>query len=307
MQTKFPSHYWSHPQVEAASAEIKCAGAWLLTNERIGLCGHAAVTSARFAFETGLNPKLLARALEALSEWFTPTSDGYFIPGFIGQQIGRGDSLLSNNLCKSLVKGLERLHDPSVVALVVAHYPELKKALKVLFPPEGLITPSQGVLATPEVEREREREGEGEREGESDRDRGAGGREFKLNGHSPAQSRSSRTRRPRPGARIPGEQPEPMQGRMLALNAIFRRQAGTAWSESDVSALEHSGLLTLPEPDFLASCETVRAFYAAKIPREVERRFPRRTSLQTLLNNWAGELDKARLWSRENNDGLTAL
>jgi hypothetical protein len=44
----------------------------------------------------------------------------------------------------------------------------------------------------------------------------------------------------------------------------------------------------------------VAAFYAAEIPREIDWR---RTSLATLLNNWAGELDKATAWSRQREAG----
>jgi len=294
MHIKFPSNYWSHPQVEAAAPEIRAAGAWLLTNDRIALCGHCAVTQARFAFETGVLPEGFARALEALSEWFTPTPKGYFIPGFIGLQIGRGDSLLANNLCKGLVRGLQGLNDPAIVDLVVEYYPELIPALKVLSAGEPL-------ASTTQVERVRVRVGERVRV----QDRGAGEGAPGSNGQHPPPTRSRKA--PRPGARLPDQQPEPSRSRMLALNAIFRRRPETAWSAADVRALEDSGLLLAGESDFVAECDAVRAFYLARLDGEKERVFWRRTTLQTLLNNWAGELDKARRWARETNDGIAKL
>jgi len=106
---------------------------------------------------------------------------------------------------------------------------------------------------------------------------------------------------------LPDQQPEPSRSRMLALNAIFRRRPETAWSAADVRALEDSGLLLAGESDFVAECDAVRAFYLARLDGEKERVFWRRTTLQTLLNNWAGELDKARRWARETNDGIAKL
>lgn len=86
---------------------------------------------------------------------------------------------------------------------------------------------------------------------------------------------------------------------MLALNAIFNRQPTTAWPAGEVAALEASGLLDLAELDFVDACEAVRSFYHANIPREIEKRLWRRTGLQQLLNDWAGQEDKARAWAKE--------
>jgi len=296
MDTKFSSDYWSHPQVEAAPLEVKLAGAWMRTNDRLTLCGYAAVTPQRFAFETGLPETWFSRAIEALNEWFIRAPRGYFVPGYIGEQIGRGDSLLANNMCKGLLRGLAALHDHIISALVVAAYPELEDAIKVTSNLNPLSSPPGGV-------REERR---GVRVG------GAGGREFEapilaLEPVPAAPAPRARTRKPAPGSRLPAEQPEPTRSRMLALNAIFRREPTTAWSAADVRALEDSDLLRVAELDFVETCETVRAFYGAKISRDSAPQFWRRTTLQTLLNNWAGELDKARAWARDRSDGLTKL
>ncbi len=91
---------------------------------------------------------------------------------------------------------------------------------------------------------------------------------------------------------------------MLSLNAIFRRPPTDAWSGAEQLALEASGLLAMAELDFVDACETVRAFYHANIPREIAARFWKRTTLDKLLENWGGEVDKARAWTREREDGI---
>lgn len=100
---------------------------------------------------------------------------------------------------------------------------------------------------------------------------------------------------------IPDDQEDPLRERMLALNrlSIANRRPRTMWDADEVEALKKSGLLELPPEDFAADLETVMAFYAADIPREMQTRFWRRTGLLTLLRHWPGELDRARLWARQ--------
>ena len=126
-------------------------------------------------------------------------------------------------------------------------------------------------------------------------------REEKMdrNGEDKIVSPSSSRRRRKAGATFPEQQTQPLKGRMLSLNGIFHRQSNTGWNENEVHALEASGLGELVELDFVDAVESVRAFYHADIPREKEGRYWRRTTLATLLNNWGGELDKARAWIRE--------
>jgi hypothetical protein len=294
MDTKISSAYWAHRQVEAAPPEIKFAGLWMLTNSRVMLFGYAEVTPERFAFETGLPKEGLARAIEALSEHFIRTARGYFIPNFIGQQIGRGDPLLANYVCKPLVRALVALHDEEISALVLKFYPELEVALKIISSPKPLPSPSQGEEQS-RVEQSR---------AEQSRDQGKGSGE--RDGPPPS---SSNGRRPPPirrrtSGQLPESQPEPKRGRMLTLNQIFRRPPTDLWSEPEQLALEASGLLGLHELDFTDAAETVRAFYHAPIPREMEARFRKRTTIEQLLTHWGGELDKARTWSRERDDGV---
>ncbi len=91
---------------------------------------------------------------------------------------------------------------------------------------------------------------------------------------------------------------------MLALNAIFRRPPTDAWSATEQAALADSRLLDMHDSDFAEACETVRAFYHANIPREMQKKYWHRTTLDKLLENWGGELDKARTWAREKDDGV---
>lgn len=287
MDTKISSAYWAHREVESADPQIKLAGLWMRTNDRLTLFGYAEVTPERFAFETGLPKETLARAIEALAEWFTSTPKGYFVPGFIGEQIGRGDALLNNNVCKGLVRALTALHDANISALVLQHYPELEAALKVISSPKPLPTPPGGVRE----ERRGEEPSRAERSGDQG---GAGGRTRR------GQRGTSATN----GATLPAQMPAPMRDRVLQLNPIFKREPTDAWAASDLAALEASGLLQLAELDFIDQCETVRAFYAAKIPREMETRFAKRTTIQRLLLEWSGELDKGRTWARAQDDGM---
>lgn len=97
---------------------------------------------------------------------------------------------------------------------------------------------------------------------------------------------------------VPDTQPEPLRGRMLALNrlAVANRRPTSKWDADEVEALKASGLLELDGEDFAGDLDAMARFYAARIPREMEVQFARRTGLLTLLRHWSGELDKARRW-----------
>ncbi len=117
---------------------------------------------------------------------------------------------------------------------------------------------------------------------------------------------SKRPAKPLPSI-TPDKQPDALRGRMLALNAIFRRPPTDAWNAAEQLALESSGLLAMAELDFIDACEAVRAYYHASIPREIQKQFWKRTTLDKLLENWGGELDKSRLWARERADGISKV
>lgn len=285
MDTKFSASYWGHREVEPATPEIKLAGAWMRTNDRLTLFGYAEVTAERFAFETGLPKEALLRAIQALPDWFTPLPKGYFVPGFIGEQIGRGEALLNNNVCKGLVRALVALHDAEVLALVLRHYPELQMALKVTDIPKPLATPTGGV-------REEKRREEQSREEQSGGDRGVGKEE-------PRRGR----RRSAPGSLLPADQSEDLRNRMLEVGALKGRDASAAWTVAELEAFKSIRLASCSLEEFAAQVDPMRIYYRAKISREIGDY--RRRELLTLLTNWPGELDKARAWVRDNHDGIS--
>ncbi len=73
---------------------------------------------------------------------------------------------------------------------------------------------------------------------------------------------------------------------------MFHRRLTTAWSEKERDAFVAIG--TIQEHEL----ELMEAFYGASIPADKDFR---RHDLKTCLNNWPGEVDKARKWKRENN------
>lgn len=75
---------------------------------------------------------------------------------------------------------------------------------------------------------------------------------------------------------------------MVRIGAIFKRQPTTKWSAKEISAYKD---LDLKEDEICL----MEAFYA--FPERDREPLWRRKKLETLLNNWAGEIDKAKEWS----------
>ncbi len=76
---------------------------------------------------------------------------------------------------------------------------------------------------------------------------------------------------------------------MERIGAWFNRKPGTLWTVAAADALSDIN----PSDDELDAMER---FYRAEFPAD---RDYRRREVSTLLNNWNGELDKARRWSHE--------
>lgn len=85
-----------------------------------------------------------------------------------------------------------------------------------------------------------------------------------------------------------GQEPNPLQ---IRIGKLLGRRDSTAWSKKELDALRQIGE---PPEDELAMIEK---FYAAEIPKADDYR---RTTMQILLNNWTGEIDKARLYKLQN-------
>jgi hypothetical protein len=82
--------------------------------------------------------------------------------------------------------------------------------------------------------------------------------------------------------------PNPLESQ---IGALLGRRPTTRWSKKEKAALKAIGPI---EPEDMAMLER---FYSANIAPDIDYR---RTAIQTLLNNWNGEIDKARLYSLQN-------
>lgn len=80
--------------------------------------------------------------------------------------------------------------------------------------------------------------------------------------------------------------------KQLRVEAIFNRRPETQLSASERKAWKEARTAIEATPD--DDMELVVKFYAA--PESKLKPLYRRTSLATLINNWSGEIDKARKW-----------
>jgi hypothetical protein len=87
---------------------------------------------------------------------------------------------------------------------------------------------------------------------------------------------------------------ESTTGLMERLGAIFHRRATTKWSPKEVAGLR--AISPIDNEDLII----VERFYLAE-SEKANSGFYTRRSLLTLLNNWPGEVDKARRWERVRN------
>jgi len=72
---------------------------------------------------------------------------------------------------------------------------------------------------------------------------------------------------------------------MIRIGGWFKRKCSTLWSVYESEALEQIG--EIDSEDFA----TLERYYTAKIPQADNFR---RRDVMTLLNNWSGEIDRAR-------------
>lgn len=261
MDTKISSRIWSNPAFENAAPDAKLAALWLLTNEHVNELGYAEMSERRFIFETQLTAEALAKGFTAIGKGSVRTEKGYWLRNYIAWQCGRGAPLVKNNFSRRLTKLLMGGCSEEIGRLVLGEYPELLEV-------EGFVSPWQGVCAFLKHRRGEERRGEERR-----RSGGAG------------------------GATRAADHPEAEAMRMIAVGGIMRRRDDSLWSAAEKNSLRAAGLLALPEDDFNEQVQVMRRFYRA--PSTPANPIFRRTSLLVLLNNWTGELDKARAWQRD--------
>lgn len=126
MNATVKSSFWTDERLEEASAEIKLAVLWLITNPARDLCGFTKVSSKRFTFETGLPASSLEGASKALPSAIKKLPGGvYFVTHFLRHQFGKGGLLNGKN--KVLIAAARHamgLPSPMLEAFKEA-YPEL--------------------------------------------------------------------------------------------------------------------------------------------------------------------------------------
>lgn len=83
-----------------------------------------------------------------------------------------------------------------------------------------------------------------------------------------------------------GEKTEPMK----RVEKIFHRRDSTRWSDDERKSFDE---ITVEDEDV----RLLETYYAASIPDEKDIR---RKDFVTMLNNWNGEVDRAREWARKN-------
>ena len=149
MKALIDSNIWSDPDFEKLSANAKLIVFWLLTSPSRDNAGVVRVSEKRVAFECSVESpeEILKEAMGSGS--FVVQGDRVWIRKWIAKQIGAGDSLVRNNMMKSVQK------------CIASHPKELRQEIYKTYP-ELIPTPSEGV--TKPLVRDKERKGK-EREG----------------------------------------------------------------------------------------------------------------------------------------------
>jgi len=283
MDPKFSSEYWDDPRIIELDTAGKLAGAWLFTNARVNYAGYAEVSLKVFSFQTEAPKEALDRAIKALAGSCVKVGGGYWLRNYIRRQIGEGTGLVRNCMCAPLLRDL-RAMPREAVELVLEEYPDLRFP----FESEALSTPSGSPSQGLPKHKRREEKSRAEQRGAEQSVGGAGGR-----------------RAPAAGFTTPAEHPEALAARLIAVGRLKRRGDADAWSPAELEAFRAAGLDRLSDADFSGQLEPMRIYYGASIPRG--KGLPpdrRRQEVKTLLEHLAGELDKARAYARENDDGL---
>ncbi len=109
----------------------------------------------------------------------------------------------------------------------------------------------------------------------------------------PPEYQPSAEERKKEGKERKGDwEPSPL---MLRFNKCLKRRNATKWSEKEIDALKEIGE---PAEEDLTALER---YYTATIPPDKDYR---RRDLITVLNNFNGEVDRARKWTPAKNEGL---
>lgn len=140
MMTKVSPEFWTNAGIEATDIEGRLAALWILTNESIQLHGFCSFSKKRFQADTDLPPEALAKGFQALGKGCVVLPEGYWLRNYIGHQVGRGPSLVKNNITRSIVRQLTTANE-ACGRLVLSEYPELLSL-------EGFVSPYGGLRAS---------------------------------------------------------------------------------------------------------------------------------------------------------------
>ena len=81
--------------------------------------------------------------------------------------------------------------------------------------------------------------------------------------------------------------PESLQALRIALNGLFKRREGTKWSDKEETALKRVF------PYYSDDLAALANYYSFDFPKDADYR---RRDILTLLNNFTGEIDRAKSW-----------
>jgi hypothetical protein len=162
MNVRISPGFWSDPEIEELTADMKLAALWLMTNSRTTVFGYVEISERRFEFETGSPWQALLDLCKAHAKGFVKTGKGFWVRRFISHQIGTGKKLIDNNFCRALVRDLRGYSDEPVYGLVMEEYPELIPCFDVSDPDSDKAL-SKG-LPSPRAEKSREEQRRAESE-----------------------------------------------------------------------------------------------------------------------------------------------
>jgi len=291
MDTKLPATFWIDPKFDKCDVSELLAVLWIKTNPGLDLLGSADASARNFEFHARMPFEHFERACQALGKGIVRDGTRYWLRDFIREQFGAGESLARNHMRKPLARAWSMCGSPSLKEEIAKEYPEVCLAENG----SPYQAHAKGQSRTEQNISEQSRTEQSRAEG--------------VQGESP-QAPSTRPRSVKSGSSRPADHPAPMGPRMVAVADIFRRRPESVWSEAEKKALSGAGLVELTQDDFDDQIAVMRAFYRATIPEARRFEFCRRTGLATLLNNWPGELDKARSWRRLSGgegDGVTKV
>lgn len=290
MDVKISPAFWDNEALD--SSVLRLAALWIKTNGRVNLIGAGQLNTRLFAFNTGLPERALAECCEALGKGLVCEGKIYWVREHIAEQFGRGSSLARNHMSTPLIRALEKMGCPWLQDALFKEYPELKKVAHTLSGDKGMPSPiKEQSIAEQSIE---------EQHIADSKVQGEENQKERSNTPLPRASRAAAH-----DSLIPEHQPALIAHRMLAINALKHRGDGTSWTAKEFAAFKAMGLHEIPDEDFEAQIQPLAEYYAAtaSILREFwrtddDRADFRRRDVLTLLNNFAGEVDRARAWLR---------